>query len=153
MSEKPPIYKDEGMVADQNLAHDAALMENESHKKTLGIFPPSRKKLMAGERRGEMKIEGGTPLEKKAWFRGGKVDMKKLPPAIMAEMKNMKGLMESVEEGSVADIGGGVMRYRFQIEEYSPAGSVFTYHHVVMDLKDGVVIHTSKEDSSSREHL
>ncbi len=62
MSEKFPtnsgeVYDEEGRIKDREIAREMAEAEDPFHKKTLGVFPPSKRKLEKGELAAEDKLE------------------------------------------------------------------------------------------------
>jgi hypothetical protein len=54
MSEKFRLYNEQGQVENPDVARAMANAENSSHEKTLGMFPPSKKKLAEGEKLAEI---------------------------------------------------------------------------------------------------
>ena len=147
MLEKPPIYDDEGRIADPKIAREAADIENKFHKKEFGMFRPSKSEIKKGANKAELAIEKGKPVKEKGFFGSfeRKVEMKKLPHVIQewAERLKQKGGYE-FWRGLEADIGGGVTRYR--LYGFKKQNAKRNEIQLVLDLKDGAVIHSETRD-------
>ena len=147
MSEKRPIYDERGRVTDSGLARKAAEVENEHHKKFLGIFKPSEEKIKKGEDLAERAIENGKDVMEKRLF-GNKIDEKQVPETIKRRILEFKDEIgkndigkKDLEKILEADIGGGVRRYRTYISQMiSISPLLFNYYELILDVRDGKII-------------
>lgn len=105
---KPPIYDAEGKVIDIEIAREGAEAENKYHKKTLGIFGPSAKKIRRGEINAELAMEKAVEIDSDA-----------LPSLVATELEKYRDEMEEkhqldfdIYEIFKSDIGDGITRYR-----------------------------------------
>lgn len=108
MTEKPPLYNHEGQVINPDKAREAADIEAKYHKKTLGVFRPSREKILKGEKESELAIE-----------KAEEISVDKLPDVVSKEadkiiLQILKSEKKALifEEAYKGNIGGGVSRYR-----------------------------------------
>jgi hypothetical protein len=62
MGETFSQYNEQRKVEDPDVARKMAEAEDPYHKKTLGVFNPSKRKLEKGEKAGEEAVEAGEPV-------------------------------------------------------------------------------------------
>lgn len=141
--EKPPIYDNEGRVINPDLARKAAEVEDKYHKKSLGIFKPSKYKLTEGMDQAERTIEHGEDLLKKRfWWEV--IDIEKVPSIVKAEMEKLEkegGWNWELTSVTRADIGGGITRYRIYARELLSSAPIYNEYELILDLKDNFIRH------------
>jgi hypothetical protein len=125
MPEKPTgMYNEDGLVESKNIAREMAEVEKPYHEKTLGIFPASKRKISAGEKIAEEKIETGSVLH-----------IKDLPYNVSAAFHEIAkkytpstGDVFEVSEVRMVDYDNSNLRYRIfgTLQRYDPG--TFTGH-------------------------
>ena len=122
MSEKSPLYDEQGRIQNPEVAQEAAEIEKKYHKKTFGIFRASKGKISEGEIEAEFSIEHAR-----------EVKIEDIPDVVQKEMdqqilKMVKSNHQilSFESAYEGNIGGGVKRFRLfgKIEEGTVAMNI-----------------------------
>lgn len=141
--EKPPIYDNEGQIINPDLARKAAEVEDKYHKKSLGIFKPSKEKLTEGMDQAERAIEHGEDLRKKRfWWEV--IDMEKVPDIVKTEMEKLEkkgGWNWELTNVTRSNIGGGITRYRIYAQELLSTMPIYNKYELILDLKGGSIVH------------